>query len=62
MGSKRTLARITERFMWPGISKDVYHFVSDLDDVYTFFVSVIVFIFTWQVETWRYLPKNGQEG
>ena len=23
MGSKRTLARITERFMWPGVTKDV---------------------------------------
>ena len=28
MGSKRTLARITERFMWPGVSKDVNHLVS----------------------------------
>ena len=28
MGSKRTLTRITERFMWPGVSKDVYHLVS----------------------------------
>ena len=36
MGSKRNLARITEWFMWPGVSKDVYHLVSDaLDDVYT---------------------------
>ena len=24
MGSKKTLARITERFMWPGVTKGVY--------------------------------------
>ena len=28
-GSKKTLARITDRFMWPGVTKDVYRFVSD---------------------------------
>ena len=28
MGTKRTLARITERFMWPGVAKDVYSMVS----------------------------------
>ena len=30
MGSKRMLARITERFIWPGVTKDVYSLVSDL--------------------------------
>ena len=28
MGSKRTLAHITERYIWPGIGKDVYAWVS----------------------------------
>lgn len=28
MGTKRTLARITERFIWPGVAKDVYSMVS----------------------------------
>ena len=28
MGSKKTLARITERFMWPGVEKDVKCLVS----------------------------------
>lgn len=30
MGTKKTLARITERFMWPGVTKDVYQLVSYL--------------------------------
>ena len=29
MGTKKTLARITERFMWPGVAKDVYKHVSN---------------------------------
>ena len=33
MGTKRTLARITERFMWPGVTKDVYHLVSNVSAV-----------------------------
>ena len=28
MGTKRTLARITETFIWPGVAKDVYSMVS----------------------------------
>ena len=28
MGTKRTLARITERFIWPGVTKDVQELVS----------------------------------
>ena len=28
MGTKRTLARITERFIWPGVAKEVYQMVS----------------------------------
>ena len=28
LGAKRTLTSITERFMWPGVSGDVYKFVS----------------------------------
>ena len=28
MGVKRTLSRITERFMWPGVAKDVEQLVS----------------------------------
>ena len=28
LGTKRTLSRVTERFMWPGVAKDVYHAVS----------------------------------
>ena len=27
MGIKRTLARISERFAWPGMAKDVEHLV-----------------------------------
>lgn len=33
MGTKRTLARITERFMWPGVTKDVYRLVSNVSAV-----------------------------
>ena len=33
MGTKRTLARITERFMWPGVTKDVYRPVSNVSAV-----------------------------
>ena len=29
MGSKRTLTHITEQFMWPAVTKDVYRLVSD---------------------------------
>ena len=29
MGEKKTINRITERFMWPGIVKDVKEMVSD---------------------------------
>jgi len=25
MGTKKTLARITKKFMWPGVAKDVYN-------------------------------------
>ena len=28
MGTKRTRARITERFIWPGVTKDVQELVS----------------------------------
>ena len=28
MGTKRNLARITERFIWPGVTKDVQELVS----------------------------------
>ena len=28
LGTKRTLARVTERFMWPGVGKDVNNVVS----------------------------------
>lgn len=28
MGTKKTLARITERFIWAGVAKDVYSLVS----------------------------------
>ena len=27
LGMKRTLSRITDRYMWPGVSKDVYSLV-----------------------------------
>ena len=36
----RTLARISERFIWSGISKDVYALVSD----YLLLPSVLAFI------------------
>lgn len=29
MGTKKTLARITQRFIWPGVAKDVNHLVSN---------------------------------
>lgn len=28
LGTKRTLSRLTERFMWPGVGKDVNNLVS----------------------------------
>ena len=28
LGTKRTLSRVTERFMWPGVAKDVNQLVS----------------------------------
>ena len=33
LGTKRTLARVTERFMWPGVGKDVNNLVSTHNDV-----------------------------
>ena len=27
LGTKKTLARVTERFMWPGVTKEVYAMV-----------------------------------
>ena len=30
LGTKKTLARVTERFMWPGVTKEVYAMVSIL--------------------------------
>jgi len=36
MGTKKTLARVTERFMWPGVSKDVYSLVSSVKIVYSY--------------------------
>ena len=33
MGTKRTLACITERFMWPGVTKDVYRLESNVSAV-----------------------------
>ena len=29
MGRKRTLARVTEKFVWPGMAKDVQKLVRD---------------------------------
>ena len=35
MGTKKTLARITQRFIWPGVAKDVNHLVSTLSSAIT---------------------------
>ena len=34
LGTKRTLARVTERFIWPGVGKDVNNLVSTCHHYY----------------------------
>jgi hypothetical protein len=31
LGTKKTLARVTERFMWPGVTKEVYAMIETCD-------------------------------
>ena len=59
MGSKKTLARITERFIWPGVTKDVYHLVSNEKYVCVIYFKVSHAKF--QVETCDACQKTGRK-
>ena len=59
MGSKKTLARITERFIWPGVTKDVYHLVSVMKN--SVFACINFYLSCKKVETCDECQRTGRK-
>ena len=61
LGTKKTLARILQRFIWPGVSKDVYLLVSVCDYFCFPFSFGIYYYYYLQIKTCDICQRTGRK-